>query len=121
MAGVNRVVNEAVVEATRVMNSPSADELVVAMLAVGVAGRPGSGRSRWWAAVAVATCLGEWLSWGDRPSSVCGGAQLEHSEARQVGGGGEKVEVGVDLGCASDPGSSPAVFAAHEVTEFAFN
>src|SRR5437899_1819609 len=121
MAGVNRVVNEAVVEATRVMNSRSADGCVVAMSALGAAGgliRGGCGG--WKAGVAPARLCG-WLSCGDRPSSVCGRAQLEHSEARQVDGGGEQIEVGGDLGSASDTGSSPAVFATHEMTEFAFN
>jgi hypothetical protein len=82
MAGVNRVVNEAVVEATRVMNSPSADKRVAATLALGAGERPDSGRMRWLEGAAGPTCLCEWLSCGDRPSSVCGRAQLEYSEAR---------------------------------------
>ena len=36
-------------------------------------------------------------------------------------GGGEEVEVGVDFGLTADSGSSAAVTAEHEVTEFAFD
>ena len=42
-------------------------------------------------------------------------------EAGKVVGGGEQVEVGVDLSASSHPGSSAAVAPSHEVTELAFH
>ena len=59
-------------------------------------------------------------SCGDGPSGGRG-AQPEHGEARQVGGGSEEVEVGVDLWSSTDACSSSAVAAAHEVAELAFD
>jgi hypothetical protein len=47
--------------------------------------------------------------------------ESEHAETRQVGGGGEEVEIGVDFGSPSDAGSSAAVSSAHQVTEFPFD
>ena len=47
--------------------------------------------------------------------------EAEHGEPGQVVGGGEEVEVGVDFGSAPDPGSPPAVAAAHQMAEFAFD
>ena len=49
------------------------------------------------------------------------GREAEGGEAREVGGGGEEVEVGVDFGSSADAGSASAVAAAHEVGEFAFD
>ena len=54
-------------------------------------------------------------------SSGRSGAQSERGEAGEVGGGGEEVEVGVDLWSSADAGSSPAVSTAHEVGELAFD
>ena len=49
------------------------------------------------------------------------GVQAERGEARQVDGGGEQVEVGVDFGPAPHAGSSAAVPAAFEVGELALD
>ena len=48
------------------------------------------------------------------PSVRCR-AQPEHAEARDVGGCGQQVEVGVDFGPAAHTGVAAAVFSAHEV------
>jgi hypothetical protein len=55
------------------------------------------------------------------PGPGGGGAKSEYGKAGHVGGGGEEVEVGVDLGGASYSGSSTSVPSAHEVSEFAFD
>ena len=47
--------------------------------------------------------------------------ESEHGETRQVVGGGEEVEVGVDFGLASDSGSPAAVAASHQVGDLAFD
>ena len=70
-----------------------------------------AGRNVWWRR--------RW-SCSDRPSGR-GGAQAEHGEARQVGGSGEEVEVGVDFGSAADSGAASAVSSTHQVTELAFD
>ena len=57
---------------------------------------------------------------GHRPS--CGGsAQVEDGHACEVDRGGPQPEVGGDAGRAADPGSAPAVAAAHEVAELALD
>src|SRR5207237_8164181 len=66
-------------------------------------------------------------SGGFGPVTSCGGpsvggrAHAEGGEAGDVVGGSEESEVGVDLGFASHPGAAAAVFAAHQVGEFAFD
>ena len=47
--------------------------------------------------------------------------QAEHGQPCEVDRGGEEAEVGVDAVGAADPGSSSAVFAAHQVPELAFD
>ena len=47
--------------------------------------------------------------------------ESEDAETRQVGCGGEEVEVGVDFGSATDPGTAAAVSSAHEMSELAFD
>ena len=54
------------------------------------------------------------------PSVRCR-AQPEHAEARDVGGCGQQVEVGVEFGPAAHSGVAAAVFSPHEVREFAFD
>ena len=56
------------------------------------------------------------FSSGDGPSTG-GRVKSEHAKTRQVGGGSEEVEVGVDFGFATDAGATAAVASAHEVTE----
>src|SRR5665811_1127777 len=55
------------------------------------------------------------------PSPVGCRDESEGGEACQVGGGGEKVEVGVDFGSSPDPGFTAPVGAAHHMAEFAFD
>ena len=57
---------------------------------------------------------------GDGPSGGCG-VESEDTETREVGCGGEKVEIGVDFGSAPDPGTAAAMSSAHEMTDFAFD
>jgi hypothetical protein len=47
--------------------------------------------------------------------------QSEYGKTRQVVCSGEEVEVGVDFGSAPDSGMAPAMPAAHQVTDFAFD
>ena len=68
----------------------------------------------WWDIEVAFSC-------GRHRPSVGGMSQSEYSETRQIVGGGEEVEVGVDFGLASYPGSPPAVAAAHQVADFAFD
>lgn len=74
-----------------------------------------------WAATVGAGAAEVVRSWCCRSPSDGGGADPEHGEASEVLGGGEKVEVGVDLASAAHTSSSSAVLAAHHVAEFAFD
>jgi hypothetical protein len=58
---------------------------------------------------------------GHTPSPFDAALHAEHGEARQVGRSGEQLEVGIDLERATDPGSSCAMFAAHEVGQLALH
>ena len=58
---------------------------------------------------------------GPRPPAGLAGGESEHAEAGQVDRGGEQGEVGGDLGQPAYPGSSPAVLAAHQVADLAFD
>ena len=52
----------------------------------------------------------------------CGGAvQAEHGQPGEVDRCGEQPKVGVDAGGAADSGAAPAVAAAHQVGELAFD
>ena len=61
------------------------------------------------------------VSWSRRCPSGGGEPQPEHGQPREVGRSGERPEVGVDPGGAPHPGPAPAVVAAHEMAELAFD
>ena len=80
----------------------------------------GSGRVQWCVGVCrVGVGGGRGLGGSAEHPSLWCGAQSEHAEARDVGGCGQQVEVGVDFGLAAHAGVAAAVFSAHEVREFA--
>ena len=85
-----------------------------------------SGRALWCGGVCrglVGSVLGGGRVLGgsaEGPSLLCR-VQSEHAEARDVGGCGQQVEVGVDFGPAAHAGVAAAVFSAHEVRELAFD
>src|SRR5260370_26419294 len=69
-----------------------------------------------------------WIA-GCRSGSSCAGccpasvvtAEAQDSEPGEVGSGGEQGEVGGDLELPADPGSAPAVAAAHQVADLALD
>ena len=62
-----------------------------------------------------------WSCRRDLPALAGGSAQSERTEAGQVDRGGQQGEVGGDLGGAAHSGAAPAVAAAHQVTDLAFD
>lgn len=96
----------------------------VVVLSSSFAPSPGWERARWLARVLCgARFFGSWSPVGSRggPSLCWRPAQSEGGQAGQVVSGGEEAEVGVDFPGAAYSGAAPAVFAAHEMSEFAFD